>query len=770
FASGSALVIVPSNGVLVFEPGETSHPVEIEIVENLVPEATETFSVFLSSPVNATIADSQGVGTILDDDEAPAGPLTFYTDEAAWTAAVNAAAVDSLDTTAANVALADEVGSPPAQGEALGPQLTFRAASTGLCGSFTLRALQAGAGLTFDDGEPNPPLFPADGLSIGDVDDFENDDFQLGFPTGSFFAIGFFLVDNTQDAGESLRVFGSGGLLGTLAGSSIPDSSGGASTFVGVVSPVPLVSIRFDEDAGGDDVAIRDLRFGCAAGDPDADGLASLAEHAAGTDPSDADSDDDGLPDGEEIGTGSFGPRQVITTLADFAWSVFAADLDGDGDVDVLSASSNDDEIAWYENNGGGGFGVQQVISTLADGAQSVFAADVDSDGDLDALSASGNDDEIAWYPNNGAGSFGAQQVISTAQLPVSVFAVDIDGDGDLDALSASFDDATIAWYENTDGAGTSWAQHLISTAVDGASSVFAADLDGNGDPDVLATSSDNSEILWYANTDGSGSFGAGQLVSALAASPRSVWSGDVDGDGDLDVLSASAVDDEIAWYPNNGAGSFGVQQVISSLADAAESVFAADVDGDGDTDVLSASALDDKIAWYENTNGLGSFGVQQVISSLADGARSVFAADVDGDGDTDVLSASFLDDTIAWYEQLNVADPLDPDSDDDGLLDGFEVANAFDPLTPGEQTGDPDGDQLDNLGEQTAGSDPHDADTDDDGFDDGTEVAAGTDPTDPLDFPPVPDIPALGPWGVLALAWLLAFAGWLQLRRRLRA
>ena len=121
-------------------------------------------------------------------------------------------------------------------------------------------------------------------------------------------------------------------------------------------------------------------------------------------------------------------------------------------------------------------------------------------------------------------------------------------------------------------------------------------------------------------------------------------------GVGDADVLSASSLDDKIAWYENQGGGTFGQQQIITTAADGAQSVYATDLDGDGDADVLSASYLDDKIAWYENQGG-GTFGQQQIITTAADGARSVYAIDLDGDGDADVLSASVLDDKIAWYE-----------------------------------------------------------------------------------------------------------------------
>jgi hypothetical protein len=82
----------------------------------------------------------------------------------------------------------------------------------------------------------------------------------------------------------------------------------------------------------------------------------------------------------------------------------------------------------------------------------------------------------------------------------------------------------------------------------------------------------------------------------------------------------------------------------------------------DGDMDVLSASYADNKIAWYKNTDGDGTFGAQQVISTAALGAISVYATDIDGDGDMDVLSASFTDDKIAWYKN----DLLQPQCDGD--------------------------------------------------------------------------------------------------------
>ncbi len=352
--------------------------------------------------------------------------------------------------------------------------------------------------------------------------------------------------------------------------------------------------------------------------------------------------------------------ENTISTEEDGPISVTTADLDGDGDLDVVSASSKDDSIAWYENDGLGNFGPQQIITILADYAHSVTTADLDGDGDLDVVSASSIDHRIAWYENDGLGNFGAQQTITTAAIVAYyVTTADLDGDGDMDVLSASSYDDRIAWYEN-DGLGNFGAQQTITIAADGARSVYTADLDGDGDMDVLSASSYDDRIAWYEN-DGLGNFGAQQTITTLEDNPFSVKAADLDGDGDMDVLSAASSDPifkdwRIAWYENDGSGTFGTQQTISTEVYEAKSVSTADLDGDGDLDVISASSRDDVIAWYEN-DGSGTFGAQQTITRRANGAFNVTAADLDGDGDLDVLSADTNGDRIAWYENATYDD-----------------------------------------------------------------------------------------------------------------
>ena len=156
--------------------------------------------------------------------------------------------------------------------------------------------------------------------------------------------------------------------------------------------------------------------------------------------------------------------------------------------------------------------------------------------------------------------------------------------------------------------------QQIITTDANSAWSAYACDIDVDGDIDVLSP----SRFSWYENTDGNGTFGAQHIISTTNYA-EDVYACDIDGDGDNDVLSAFSNSNIIAWFENtDGNGTFGAQQIFTTMANRAVSVYACDIDGDGDNDVLSASVLDDKIAWYENTDGIGTFGEQQIITIIA--------------------------------------------------------------------------------------------------------------------------------------------------------
>jgi len=352
------------------------------------------------------------------------------------------------------------------------------------------------------------------------------------------------------------------------------------------------------------------------------------------------------------------GSQQTITTNAIGAYSVFSADLDGDGDMDVLFSSrsiTNDNKIAWHENlNGLGSFGPEKIISTNLVFPLDLITSDLDGDGDMDVISVSVADDKIVWFENlDGFGNFGLEKIItSEVDSPQSFIITDIDGDGDMDVASSSINDNKIAWYENLDGLGGFGTQQIISTSVLRPNDIYYADLDGDGDVDLLSASIDDNKIAWYENLDGLGSFSTQQIISLDANSAWAVFSADLDGDGDIDVLSASILDDKIAWYENlDGLGGFGPQQIISTMLVDPSLVYAFDIDNDGDIDVVSVSVVDNKIVWYENTDGLGSFGDEKIITTIVDRPTSIYAADLDNDSDLELLSASFYDNRIAWYK-----------------------------------------------------------------------------------------------------------------------
>jgi len=241
-------------------------------------------------------------------------------------------------------------------------------------------------------------------------------------------------------------------------------------------------------------------------------------------------------------------------------------------------------------------------------------------------------------------------------QWPQSTFLMDFDGDSDPDILVSSDFYGTIVWFENLDGLGNFGKPRIVDSNAISTRTSYAEDLNNDGANDIIAALNSDNKLVWYNNLDGLGNFSSSIIISESFDSTESIFVADLDNDGDNDILTSEKFTNTINWYENtDGQGDFAAKQIITSNVDFALDVYASDIDGDGDIDVLSASALDNKIAWYENLDGLGSFGTQQIIDINAEGAESVSAADINGDGYIDVLSSSGNNNTkITWYENLD--------------------------------------------------------------------------------------------------------------------
>ncbi|MFW8628343.1 FG-GAP-like repeat-containing protein [Deinococcus sp. ME38] len=332
------------------------------------------------------------------------------------------------------------------------------------------------------------------------------------------------------------------------------------------------------------------------------------------------------------VGPGTFSGGSVVSVDTQPV-GVAVGDVDGDGDLDLLSANYSSSTVSVRLNDGRGTFSGTQTVS-VGSGPISVVVGDVDGDGDLDLLSANRGSGSVSVRLNNGSGTFSGTQNVRVGGSPISVMVGDVDGDGDLDLLSANGDSSGVSVRLN-DGAGNFSGTQDVSVGTQPAS-VAVGDVDGDGDLDLLTANSGSNNVSVRLN-GGSGTFSGTQNVR-VGAFPQSAAVGDVDGDGDLDLLSANGDSSGVSVRLNDGAGNFSGTQNVSVGAQTA-SVAVGDVDGDGDLDLLSANVSGNTVSVrLNNDSGIFS-GTQDVI--VGSEPYSVAVGDVDGDGDLDLLTAN---------------------------------------------------------------------------------------------------------------------------------
>ena len=338
--------------------------------------------------------------------------------------------------------------------------------------------------------------------------------------------------------------------------------------------------------------------------------------------------------------------KETAHASAASAWSVAVGDLDGDLIIDVAAAARRDDSVLWYKTYDNVTFGEPIIVDSEMEKVESVATADLDNDGHLDLIAAAFKGNAIAWYQNDGLGNFTKFNISTEVQGPSEVIAADIDSDNDLDILAAIYFDDELVYFENS---GLTFTKKIIARNLDGARSVAVADLDRDGYLDVMAASYVDNTISWFKNSGGPSIQFTKRPLATGAKGAYSVAAGDMDGDGFIDILSASQEDKKLAWYKSDGSliPTF-TRYDITTTAAGAWFVDAVDIDGDTDLDVLLASEDDDTLALYEND---GTVFTPRILSASADGARAMATADFDGDLDLDCLGASWRDSTIGLFQ-----------------------------------------------------------------------------------------------------------------------
>jgi len=363
-----------------------------------------------------------------------------------------------------------------------------------------------------------------------------------------------------------------------------------------------------------------------------------------------------------------FSSANVIGTDPSFVPTLLTTDLDGDGDQDIVASGAEAAGLVWYENPEiGSGSWVAHVINSFQFGAPSVIAGDLDGDGDVDLVTAptlAPSVSVLIWENTAGdASAWSSAAIGSSASSAASIEIADIDGDQKLDILGALQDTGSVVWWKNPGTLDLYWVETLIDDGLDFATAVAGADLDGDGDSDVVAASHNSNEVFWWENTDGSGAGWVRRTVTSTFDKPAVLCLADLDRDGDVDIVGGSnSFDGTVYWENSAGDGSSWEEHNVGSYSDFFydKGLSVVDLDADGRLDILAAPRLSRSLIWYEAPPDLATASSWEVhvIQNDIGSATSAAAADLDLDGDLEAISTFALpgnSSRVAFWDNISL-------------------------------------------------------------------------------------------------------------------
>ncbi|HEX2081725.1 MAG TPA: VCBS repeat-containing protein [Longimicrobium sp.] len=332
-----------------------------------------------------------------------------------------------------------------------------------------------------------------------------------------------------------------------------------------------------------------------------------------------------------------------------------AFDADGDGDLDLLIAKEVQRNVLLLNDGTGRMMDASDArLPFTAHDSEDVAVADYDRDGDLDAAIAAEDDRMSELYLNDGLGVFtAANDRLPARGVAQSVIAADVDADGDADLLFGNhgqnflFVNDGAGWFADETG-------QRLPAVDDLTQDLEAGDVDGDGDLDLVVGNVDDNRLLL---NDGRGFFAEaapGRLpLRAAIEETREADLADVDGDGDLDLYFANVpfvagADPQDRLLVNDGRGWFTDETHARIGRENAYTIDAefTDVDDDGDLDLVTANLNESKAFKVFLNDGTGVF--KEATSSvfpagLAEHGVDIEVADFNGDGRLDMYLSSYV-------------------------------------------------------------------------------------------------------------------------------
>ncbi|MEE2856221.1 MAG: FG-GAP-like repeat-containing protein [Planctomycetota bacterium] len=361
--------------------------------------------------------------------------------------------------------------------------------------------------------------------------------------------------------------------------------------------------------------------------------------------------------------------------------SVVLGDIDGDDDLDLVTGEISTNHI--YLNDGAGNFtdSGQDLGSSWT---RAVALADFDGDGDLDLASANGISGTISAANtiafNDGNGNF-TDSGQSLGDSPSNCLAVgDLDGDGDLDIVVGNGDNlvgltANRVYTNDGNGNFTDSGQMLGSTVT---LALALGDLDGDGDLDFIEGGIVGPNPTQIFINDGNGSFSASASMLPEPPHVTGLSIGDLDGDGDLDIAASTSsvggvADGTRIWF-NDSSGTFNDSGQLLGEGSYGQTI--GDIDDDGDLDLVEMQSPFD-VAGIHRNDGSGVFTENDRSFEPGD-SISLALGDLDADGDLDLVAA-----ILGGPDRIYFNEYQGPDCDEDGVPDLCQL----DPTT--DQNGD---------------------------------------------------------------------------------